>query len=153
LSTKDGLKRSLRGVVFFIDRCSGKAVSAVFENHSLKFELHDDHFSQTTPDVEWIRECGARRWVILSSDRTIHKNLIERAAILRAKVGSFFFSSADWNTAEKIAILTKALPKMAYLITKRKRPFIAIISKNGSLELLIDYGGKEVKQKMKRRVK
>jgi len=57
------------GLVFFIDRSLGrKYVAGALRTAGAKVEVHDDHFPQTTPDVEWLAEVGRRGWVVLSKD-------------------------------------------------------------------------------------
>jgi hypothetical protein len=52
--------------VFFVDRCLGKAVAVALRTAGVEVHTHDDHFAQTTRDVDWIPEVTARGWVILT---------------------------------------------------------------------------------------
>lgn len=73
------------GLVFFIDRSLGrKYVAEALRTAGATVEVHDDHFPQTTPDVEWLAEVGRRGWVVLSKDERIRRNRIERGAGSRA---------------------------------------------------------------------
>ncbi|MEZ5614602.1 MAG: hypothetical protein R3E35_05245 [Rhodocyclaceae bacterium] len=60
------------GLVFFIDRSLGrKQVAEAFREVGGTVEVHDNHFPQTTPDVDWLAEVGRRGWVVLSKDDRI----------------------------------------------------------------------------------
>lgn len=109
--------------------------------------LKDSLFDPATIDVEWIKECGARNYVVISSDREITRNSIETTAILNAGIAAFFFTSADWNTEEKLEILEKALPRIAGVLLAHKRPFIANITKSGVVEMLMNNRGEFVRKK------
>lgn len=70
------------GLVFFIDRSLGrKYVAEALRTAGATVEVHDDHFPQTTPDVDWLAEVGRRGWVVLSKDERIRRNRIEREAL------------------------------------------------------------------------
>lgn len=52
-------------LVFFIDRALGKKqVAEPLRNVGATVEIHDDHFSPDTPDVEWLTQVGERNWVV-----------------------------------------------------------------------------------------
>lgn len=53
--------------VFFTDRDLGKLVPGLLEEAGLAVERHDDHFPPSTPDPEWLREVGTRRWIALTA--------------------------------------------------------------------------------------
>lgn len=100
---KEQLAKPLENEVFFVDRSSGKyELVEGFKNLGLNVERHDDYFTETTIDVEWISYCGENQWIIVSSDRNIKKNLLERQAILNAKVAAFFFTSASISSKQQI---------------------------------------------------
>lgn len=110
----------------------------------LNVERHDDHFDQRTPDLEWINFCGEKGWVVVSSDLRIKKNPLEKQAILSAKVAAFFFTSASISSSKQIEAFSSGLTRIAALVLFQKRPFIARISPDGSLELWINYKGEDV---------
>jgi len=108
----------LENEIFFVDRSSGKyGLVQGLQNLGLNIERHDDHFTQTTIDVEWILHCGEKQWIIVSSDKNIKKNVLEKQAILSAKVAAFFFTSAAITSAEQIEAFSKALPKSLTLFS------------------------------------
>jgi len=72
---------------------------------------HDDHFAPDTTDVEWISACGENNWVIVSSDKAIKKNLLEKQAILSSEAAAFFFTSTSITSDQQISAFTLALPQ------------------------------------------
>lgn len=135
------LGESLKDHTFFIDRCSGTEISQVFAEMGVSFELHDDLFDGSTPDPEWIGYCGAKKRVIITSDREIRNNELEFKAVMRAKVAFFVFTRVDWSTPDKQAAIRIGLPKMANLILHERYSFIARITKSGTIEKWYNHKG------------
>lgn len=88
--------KHVSGLVFFIDRSLGrKYVTEALRTAGATVVAHDDHFPQTTPDVEWLAEVGRRGWVVFSKDERIRRNRIEREALEAAHVRAFFLTQQD----------------------------------------------------------
>ena len=122
------------GLVFFIDRSLGrKYVAEALRIAGATVEVHDDHFPQTTPDVEWLAEVGRRGWVVLSKDERIRRNRIERAALEAAHVRAFFLTQQDITGQEMANLFRDALPSMTNWAISQPAPFIITISRSGRL--------------------
>lgn len=120
------------GLVFFIDRSLGrKYVAGALRTAGAKVEVHDDHFPQTTPDVEWLAEVGRRGWVVLSKDERIRRNRIEREALEAAHVRAFFLTQQDITGQEMANLFRDALPGMTNRTISQPAPFIFTISRSG----------------------
>lgn len=90
----------------------------------------DDLFPQATPDVEWLTAVGQQRWVVLTRDRHIRYNKVERAALFAASVQCFTLTSSGVTGDEAAEILVSALSRMSNLCARRRgRPFIAKVSR------------------------
>ena len=144
-STKKSYGEQLKDVVFFVDRSSGRydLVNGL-RSLDLTIESHDDHFAPNTPDVEWIMQCGKKGWIIVSSDKNIKKNVLEKRAIFSSQVAAFFFTSASISSTEQIFAFTSALRKISNLVLNQTRPFIARISPDGSVELWMNHKGDDL---------
>lgn len=116
----------------------------------LKVEIHSDHFPDDAPDTEWLIECGQRAWVVLTKDREIRRNELERLALMNAGVASFILISANSSGADNAQALLKAIPKITKFLNHRPRPFIARINKSGAVELWLDHKGKDHLNKKQR---
>lgn len=120
------------GFVFFIDRSLGrKYVAEALRTVGATVEVHDDHFPQTTPDVDWLAEVGRRGWVVLSKDERIRRNRIERAALEAAHVRAFFLTQQDITGQEMANLFRDALPGMTNRASSQPAPFIFTISRSG----------------------
>lgn len=149
---KESPAKLLEQITFFVDRSSGKSIiSEGLKNLGLNVEKHDDHFEQITLDVEWIEVCGRKNWIVISSDKAIKKNELEKIALLNAGVAAFFFTSAQLTSSEQIEIITKALKRIADLVINNRRPFIARLEKNGDVTVWINHKGEDlIAQKIER---
>ncbi|MBI1766028.1 MAG: hypothetical protein HYR56_31880 [Acidobacteria bacterium] len=142
--TKLPLEKQLENVVFFVDRCLGKnTVPETLRQAGLRVEVHSDHFQDDAPDTHWLIECGKRDWVVLTKDREIRRNDLERIALMNSGVASFILISANSSGLDNANALSKSLPKIARFLQTRPKPFIARINKNGEVELWIDHKGKD----------
>lgn len=124
--------KSASALVFFIDRSLGRRyVAQALRAAGATVEVHDDHFPQDTPDVDWLREVGRRGWVVLSKDERIRRNRIERAALDAARVRAFFLTQQDITGPEMAKLFADALPGMTNRAIAQPAPFIYTISRSG----------------------
>lgn len=63
---------------------------------------------------------------------------------MSAGVAAFFFTSAQITSAEQIEAFSKALSRIAKLVLNQQRPFIARISKDGTVELWLNHKGEDI---------
>lgn len=119
-------------LVFFIDRSLGrKQVAQALREAGATVEVHDDHFPQTTPDVEWLADVGRRGWVVLSKDERIRRNRIEREALEAARARAFFLTQQDITGQEMAELFSNALSGMTRRAVSEPAPFIFTISRSG----------------------
>jgi predicted nuclease of predicted toxin-antitoxin system len=127
-----------RGVVtFFIDRslCQ-QQVAAALRARGANVEVHDDHFDQDAPDSEWLAAAGERGWVIISKDNRIRYRAAEVAAVTNAGAALFIFRGGNMRIVEIADALVAALSRMLRVVRKTRRPFIATVSKRGSVKII-----------------
>ncbi len=68
--------------VYFVDRSLGRGpVAEAIRRAGFEVELMDDHFAQDADDADWIPVVADRGWVIVTRDRRILFNPVERAAL------------------------------------------------------------------------
>jgi PIN like domain len=113
-------EKLLENVTFFVDRSSGKRLAEGLKEIGLNVERHDDHFEQNTLDVIWLEKCGEMNWVVISSDKAIKKNFLEKEALMKSSLASFFFTSAALTSEQQIEILKKGLKRIANIILSNK---------------------------------
>jgi PIN like domain len=112
-----------------------KPILEALGQRGVKHERHTQHFQPGTEDAEWLPFVGQRGWILLTKDKRIRFNQLEKAAIRRFHVREFYFSSGNFTGAEMAEILVAALPEMAKVCRKHEPPFIASVSKSGKVSL------------------
>jgi len=103
--------------------------------HGVKHERHVQHFSAGAEDTTWLPFVGEKGWLLITKDKRIRYNELEKTAVLQHRVREFYFSSGNYSGAEMAEILISALPGMAKICRKHDPPFIASIAKSGSVHL------------------
>ena len=120
--------------VFFIDRCLGKKqIAAILRNAGWQVEIHDDHFSPGAEDRVWLREVGERGWIVLTKDQHIRYRETELKALIAANARAFVLTGGSLQGHEMAEAFKNAYPKMIRCIEKYPGPFIARVTKSGSI--------------------
>ncbi len=78
---------------------------------------------------------GSNKWILLTTDKRIRYNLLEKRALQRHAVREFAFTSGNMSGQEMAAALETALPKMRRLCHKLDPPFVASITHSGEVHL------------------
>jgi predicted nuclease of predicted toxin-antitoxin system len=128
--------------VYFVDRSLGRArvVEALRATREV-VHVHDDHFAQDTADAEWLCEVGRRGWVVLTKDKNIRANELERTALVRADVACFMLGRGDLSGPAMGAIFVQALPRIRKTLRRFDVPVVASVSASGGVRVLLA-GGK-----------
>lgn len=125
-------------LTFFLDRQIGKyVVASALRGAGAVIEVHDDHFPQATPDLDWMPVIGARGWVLVTRDRNIWRNSLERTAYQHARLRGFIVTGV-MGGQELGELLVSCLPRMIRKISRASGPLIYTISRGGSFTKLKD---------------
>jgi hypothetical protein len=73
---------------------------------------------------------------VLTSDDRIRYRHAERSAAIAARVALFIFTGKRMRAAATADALVRALPRMMRLLDTERRPFIAKVSRSGTVTLL-----------------
>jgi len=120
--------------VFFLDRSVGKhSVADPLRAAGMKVEIHDDHFPPAAQDQDWLPVVGARGWYVLTCDARIRYRRLEITAAQDARVGMFVIVSKNLTGPEIAEILIKAINRIHRFIKSHRRPFVAKIYRDGSV--------------------
>ena len=111
-------------------------VATTLRQAGAQVEIHDDHFSSDARDEDWLKEVGRKRWAVLTKDRRIRYRAPELAALRKARVCAFVLTAGDLQGSEMAALFVKALPAINRFVTRNAPPFIAKITKAGSVSML-----------------
>ncbi|MFZ0286886.1 MAG: hypothetical protein WAL32_16790 [Terriglobales bacterium] len=112
-----------------------KPILDALVQHGVKHERHGQHFAAGTEDTEWLPFVGEEGWVLLTKDKRIRYNELEKTAVLRHGVREFYFSSGNYSGSEMAEMLSEALHDMVRIFRRQKPPFIASITKSGKAEI------------------
>lgn len=99
-------------------------------------EVHGDHFSQGTKDKVWLTEVGHRGWIVVTHDTRIRYRQTELDALFKARVRAFVLTARDVTGPDIAAALVEALPRMLRFSVKHPPPFIAKVTRGGSVSML-----------------
>ena len=101
----------------------------------MKHELHGQHFEAGVEDSVWLPFVGQHGWIVLTKDKRIRFNQLEKTAVRRYRVREFYFSSGNFTGLEMAQILVAALPEMVRVCRRYDAPFITSISKSGQISV------------------
>jgi hypothetical protein len=101
----------------------------------IRFERQLDRFPRGTPDETWLPLVGGNGWVLLTTDKRIRYNLLEKRALQQHAVREFVYTSGNMSGEEMADALETALPKMRRLYDKVDPPFVAAITRTGEVHL------------------
>jgi hypothetical protein len=78
---------------------------------------------------------GSKGWVLLTADKRIRYNMLEKRALKEHAVREFVFASGNMSGLDMAAGLELALPKMRRFSSRLKPPFVAAITHIGEVHL------------------
>jgi predicted nuclease of predicted toxin-antitoxin system len=125
--------------VFFLDRSLGKKrIATALRQAGAIVHVHDDHFPQDAKDETWLTYVGQQGWIVLTKDHRIRYRNLERTALLNAGVGAFILTAGDLSGEEMANVFVNALPAISKFLAKHDRPFIARVTKSGSVTIMLE---------------
>lgn len=103
--------------------------------HGIKHQRHGQHFPPGTQDTDWLPFVGEKGWTLITKDKRIRFNDLEKATVIDYRVREFYFTSGNYSGADMATMLIEALPEIIRLYRKQAPPFIASITKAGRVHL------------------
>ena len=126
---------------YFVDRSLGRAcVVDALRDAGEKVLAHDDRFAQDTLDSDWLVEAGRKRWVVLTKDKNVRRNELERIAIVNARVACFMLGRGDATAATMGRVFVEGLPVIRKALRRFHIPMAASLSLGGQLRVLLAGG-------------
>ena len=99
-------------------------------------EILLDHFLGGTPDIDWIPAVAQRGWIVLTHNKRMRHNRLERDMIMSS--GSRVIVISTGNTrAEMAEILLTSRARVLEFILRHEPPLVARLYRN-SIELWLD---------------
>ena len=123
--------------VFFIDESLAFGdVPRALREAGARVELLVDHFERGAPDESWLAEAGRRGWIVLTKDKRIRRNAVERRALEESGVAAFVLTSGDMTGTEMGSAFVKALDRMIRLHRNHSPPFVGTVDRSGRVRML-----------------
>jgi len=94
-----------------------------------------DHFPPGALDETWLPLVSSKGWLLLTSDKRIRYNLLEKRALQAHAVREFVFTSGNMSGQDMAAALELAVSKMRSLCRRTRPPFVASITRTGEVHL------------------
>ena len=140
----DGNQEQPEPFVVFLDETSHKcaAIHMALQSGNTEFVQHGDKFKSGEFDEVWLPVVGRAGWAVLTCDKRIRYNQLEREKIIEHGIREFVFTSGNLSGVQMGEILKKALPGMKRVFHEYPAPFIATISKAGLVTVRFDRNGK-----------
>lgn len=113
--------------------CNCRPILDVLNSNGIQTHLHLSHFRAGTPDSEWLQFVGSKKLVLLTTDKMLRYNEIERKALEIHNVQAFEFTHNNIGAKAMADALTRALPKMVNFRRSRRKSFVASISPSGKV--------------------
>ncbi|MGQ0511912.1 MAG: hypothetical protein ACT4P9_15015 [Betaproteobacteria bacterium] len=128
----------LAATTFFLDHQIGRHVVAdLLRAAGANVEVHLDNFKGDAPDTEWIPQVAHRGWVLITKDKNIRRNPLERAAYEQAGLRGFVATGGGLPGRELGDLLVRCLDGMLRRVHKRPGPLMFAISGNGVFSRVI----------------
>ncbi len=124
-------------LVIFLDEnhCNNRRVLDRLAQEGVRVERHSEHFAPGTADTDWLPVIGQEGWVVITSDKRIRRRALEKQAVSENRVRFFCFTSNDMSGQEMADALGRALPSIRRIAENNTPPYVATISKSGSVNL------------------
>jgi PIN like domain len=125
------------GFSLYLDEnlCNSQAILETLRKLAVRFERHLDHFPRGASDETWLPLVGTNAWILLTADKNIRYNLLEKRALQKNRVREFVFASGNMSGLEMAQALEGALSKMRRFCRRFRPPFVATITRNGEVHL------------------
>ncbi|MGH9707270.1 MAG: hypothetical protein ACRD5R_10985 [Candidatus Acidiferrales bacterium] len=115
--------------------CNATAILGVLRELGVPFQRHLEYFPRGIPDEEWLPFVGEKGWALLTADKRIRYNLLERRALTQNAVRQFVFASGNLSGQDMADALKKAMGKMRNMCLRLRPPFVAAITRGGEVHL------------------
>ncbi len=129
--------------VLFLDETlhNCKPIHAALETMGVEYIRHGSIFAPGVEDTEWLPRAGREQWPVLTSDKRIRFNQLERQQVMEHGVRQFVFSSGNLSGAMMGEILKIAKSQIRKVLAEHEPPFIACITRAGKVEIRYDQLG------------
>jgi len=125
----------------FIDRNSGgRLFKALIEAEGIPVVLHDERFSDTTEDHDWLAKLGESGWLLVTGDDDTTRTPLFLYQLAASRAHVFMLRGLNGGSREdKARCIVNAYPKMCELAESHKPPTFWRIGKKDGLARAFDF--------------
>ena len=124
--------------MIFIDRSIPKGVASALKAVRNDVRWLEDDFAHDTKDEDWLRNVGAKGWLVISRDKKIRSRLGERRALITHGVGAFCLTQRDNPTRwEILKLLVNTIDDMERTFAQVPRPFLYGVDRHGDFKRIV----------------
>jgi len=106
-----------------------KITAKLLRDAGLSVEVHKRYFLADAPDPEWIADCTQRGWAIISGDKGIELDGVNRRAVVSAKAKVFILADTTSRCVDWAASLVLARQKILAIVEDNGGPFFCTVEK------------------------
>jgi hypothetical protein len=119
--------------ILLLDRTHQSKVTAnLLSDLGVRVEVHKRHYLPDAPDPEWIVDAAQRGWIIISGDKGIELDGVNRRAVAQAKAKVFLLADTESRGAEWAASLVTARHRILQVASENDGPFFCNIEKSSA---------------------
>jgi len=124
-------------ILMLDENLSGKTIVSALKEKGVPVRSQTDYMERGVPDETLLSLLAHERNVyLLTKDRDFRYKPSVKRALLDSKVGAFVITATKNKTgAQLVEMIAVAWPKIKRTIERNKRPFVAKIMGDGSVEL------------------
>ncbi len=122
-------------MIFFADRNLGRhTFPDRLRQAGIQIEVHDDHFEKDEADRLWIPRVASWEWIIITTDRRIRYNALEKQAVVNAKARVIALPGGNAKTEELAVNFVNSIAKVERFVNRHSPPFIAVLMRPAERE-------------------
>jgi hypothetical protein len=119
-----------RQVVLFLDRTHQSAmIIKMLRGISAPIVRHRTYFKDDEDDDVWIPQVVQKGWAIVSGDKGIEKDGMNRQCVIDSKAKVFVLDDTNSRGAEWAASLVLAYSKITKIASENNNPFFCTVEK------------------------
>jgi hypothetical protein len=117
-------------ITLLLDRThSAKITAKLLRDLGVSVEVHKRYYLPEEPDPSWIADASGRGWTIISGDKGIEYDGVNRYAVTTAKAKVFILADTESRGAEWAASLVMARHKILQIASEHSGPFYCTVEK------------------------
>lgn len=117
----------------FLDRNLGnRKLASLLAAAGIPHRCHSAFFPPDAPDDQWIPECARNDWIIVTGDKRIETDPINRQAVINSRARMFLLDEGGSRAIGWAAALIVSRTRIYEIVREYDGPFFATITRETS---------------------